>query len=358
MSTTPLFTPVKLGAVPLPNRIVMAPLTRSRADSRGVPAPFAAIYYAQRASAGLLITEATQVSFSGMGYARTPGLHTDAQIARWKEIVDRVHAKGGRIAVQLWHVGRIAHQANRGAAAETVAPSAIAAPGKIYVDGTGMLDHDAPRALETGEIASIAADFAASAERAIAIGFDAIEVHSANGYLLHQFLSSNVNRRTDRYGGSIENRVRMPLEVLEAILAKVPAAKVGVRVSPGHTFNGIEEADMDALYAHYLARLNDYGLAYLHVMRPFANKIETDPVTMARGVFKGPMIACGGYTGETGAALIASGGADAVAFGQAYIANPDLVKRLKDNAPLNSPDQATFYTPGETGYTDYPALAA
>lgn len=358
MGTEPLFAPLRLGALDLANRIVMAPLTRSRASTTGVPAAFAATYYAQRASAGLVITEATQVSHDAMGYCRTPGVHTAEQQAVWKTVIDRVHAKGGRIVVQLWHCGRIAASINRGAGGETVAPSALRAPGKMWTDQQGMIDHDLPRALETHEIAKVAADFASTAKAAIDLGFDGVELHSANGYLLHQFLSSNVNQRTDKYGGSIENRVRMPLEVLEAILAKVPRERVGIRVSPGHTFNGIEEADMAALYGHYLNRLDSFGLAYLHVMRPFANTIEADPVTMARGVYKGAIIACGGYTGATGAALVAAGGADAIAFGKDYISNPDLVERLKSGAALTPPHQATFYTPGEKGYTDYPLMAA
>lgn len=358
MSTTPLFSPVTLGAIDLANRIVMAPLTRSRASARGVPAPFAATYYAQRASAGLVITEATQVSYGAMGYCRTPGVHADDQKAGWTAVVDAVHAKGGKIVVQLWHCGRVAASLNRGVPAETVAPSAVQAPGKMWTDQKGMVDHDVPRALETHEIAAIAGDFAAAAEGAIALGFDGVELHSANGYLLHQFLSTNVNKRTDRYGGSIENRVRMPIEVLEAVLARVPAGRVGVRVSPGHTFNGIEEADTGELYGHYVERLDAYGLAYLHVMRPFANAAASDPVTMVRSVYTGSLIACGGYTGDTGAALVAAGGADAIAFGKDFISNPDLVERIRHGALLAAPHQATFYTPGEKGYVDYPTLAA
>lgn len=358
MTAAALLAPVKFGAIDMKNRIVMAPLTRSRASSSGVPAPFAATYYGQRATAGLIVTEATQVSHDAMGYCRTPGVHTPEQRAAWKPVVDAVHAKGGKIAVQLWHVGRIASALNRGAGGETVAPSAVRAPGTMWTDQKGMVEHDLPRALDTAEIAKIAADFASAAAGAIELGFDAVEIHSANGYLLHQFLSSNVNQRTDRYGGSIENRVRMPLEVVEAVLAKVPAGKVGLRVSPGHQFNGIEEADMEPLYAHYLGRLAGYGLAYLHVMRPFANACAVDPVTMARGVYKGALLACGGYSGETGAALVASGGADAVAFGRDYISNPDLVARITSGAALTPPDQSTFYTPGEKGYTDYPVSAA
>jgi 2,4-dienoyl-CoA reductase-like NADH-dependent reductase (Old Yellow Enzyme family) len=355
--TLSLFSTTRLGAIELKNRIVMAPLTRSRASAEGVPAESAAVYYAQRASAGLIIAEATQVSFEGMGYSRTPGAHAPAQLASWRRIVDGVHAKGGKMVLQIFHVGRIAHPLNRGQPADVVAPSAIQAPGQIWTDQQQMQPHAIPRALATVEIGRIASNFGTAAENAIEAGFDGVELHSANGYLLHQFLSTNVNQRTDRYGGSIENRVRMPLEVLEAILARVPANRVGIRVSPGHSFNTIEEADMPDLYAHYLGRLQSYGLAYLHVMRPFANKTADDPVTMARRHYSGALIAAGGYTGETAARVVASGGADAVAFGQAYIANPDLADRIRLGKPLATPDQSTFYTPGDTGYTDYPAAA-
>lgn len=353
-----LFAPVRAGALKLNNRIVMAPLTRSRADAAGVPHAVAAEYYAQRADAGLLITEATQFSYEGMGYARTPGVHTPEQIAAWEKIVRAVHAKGGKIALQLWHVGRIANKLNRTVAADVVAPSAIAAPGQIFTDAAGMQDHDTPRALATDEVERIVAQFADAARTAVRIGFDAVEVHSANGYLLHQFLSSNVNQRTDRYGGSIENRARMPLEVIRAVAEAIGPDRTGVRVSPGHTFNGIEERDLKALYAHYLAQLDKLGLAYLHVMRPTANGFDEDPVSMARSLYGGPVIAAGNYTTEDGAALVASGGADAVAFGRAFIANPDLVERIRTGAPLNEPDVSTFYTPGPKGYIDYPRLVA
>ncbi len=357
MSDKSLFEPVSLGAMELKNRIVMAPLTRSRADEMAVPAEFAAEYYAQRAGAGLIITEATQFSFEGMGYPRTPALNTPEQVARWRDILDAVHKAGGKIAVQLWHCGRIVARENRGVPADVVAPSAIQAPGQMYTDAKGMIDHAVPRALETDEIARIAGEFAAAAKLAIETGFDGIELHSANGYLLHQFLSSNVNQRTDKYGGSIENRVRMPLEVLDAILAAVPSDKVGIRVSPGHAFNGIEETDRSELYAHYVGELEKRKLAYLHVMRAFANKVEGDVVAEARAVYSGNMIVCGGYDFASGTEAVASGAAQAVAYGQLYIANPDLVERFRAGAELNTPDQDTFYTPGREGYTDYPTLS-
>lgn len=357
-SSAPLFEPVSLGAITLRNRIVMAPLTRSRASNMGVPAPFAADYYAQRASAGLLITEASQISFEGMGYPRTAGIHEAAQLKVWRGVVDAVHARGSRIVVQLWHVGRIANRLNRGQDADVVAPSAIKAPGQIWTDQQGLQDHDMPRALETDEIARVALEFAAAARNAIDTGFDGVEIHSANGYLLHQFLSSNVNRRTDRYGGSIANRVRMPLQVLDAVVAEVGAERTGLRISPGHTFNDIAEDDMAELYAHYLGELEKRHLAYLHLMRPFANTIDQDLVALVRAHYRGKLMVCGGYDRDGAAAVVASGAADAVAFGRAFISNPDLVERMRAGAPLTEADQATFYTPGEKGYTDYATLTA
>jgi N-ethylmaleimide reductase len=359
MSASALFTPARLGTVDLKNRIVMAPLTRSRADTAGVPSPLAPQYYSERAQgAGLVIAEATQVSFSAQGYCRTPGAHTREQMAGWSRVVDAVHEKGGKIALQIWHCGRITARLNRVEGTEAIAPSAIQASGQMYTDQQGMQPHDMPRALTLEEISGIVQDFADTAERAVDTGFDAVEIHSANGYLLHQFLSTNANQRTDAYGGSIENRMRMPLDVVRAVTKRIGADRTGIRVSPGHTFNDLQETDAAALYPAYYAALQTYGLAYLHVMRPFANAAESDPVTFARAHYKGTLIACGGYTGETAAGLIASGGSDAVAFGRMFISNPDLPARLRSGAALAEPDQSTFYTPGPKGYVDYPALEA
>jgi N-ethylmaleimide reductase len=359
MSTSALFAPARLGAIELKNKIVMAPLTRSRADTEGVPSPYAAKYYSERAAgAGLVIAEATQVSFAAQGYCRTPGAHTREQMAAWSRIVDAVHGEDGKIVLQIWHCGRITQHLNRQPGTEAVGPSAVLAAGQMYTDQQGMQPHDMPRALTLDEIAAITADFADTAARAIDVGFDGVEVHSANGYLLHQFLSSNANQRSDQYGGSIENRMRFPLEVVGAVAARIGSDRTGVRVSPGHTFNDLAEADVGPLYGAYLKSLDTMGLAYLHVMRPFANMAETDPVTMARGIYTGKMIACGGYTGETGAALVAAGGTDVIAFGTAFIANPDLPVRIRSGAALSPPNQATFYTPGPEGYSDYSALEA
>ena len=354
MSQSPLFQPTELGAIELKNSIALAPLTRSRANNMGVPSDLAQTYYAQRGQAGLLITEATQVSFEGMGYPRTPGAHTPDQMAAWSQIAEAAHAVGSKIVMQLFHVGRIASALNRGQAADVVAPSAIQAPGEMYTDSEGMQPHDTPRALETDEIARVADDFATAAKNALEAGFDGVEYHSANGYLVHQFLSSNVNQRDDRYGGSVQNRMRAPLEILDTMLAAVPKERLGIRVSPGHTFNGIEEADTDALYAAYYAELNARKLAYLHVMRPFANTASADPVTEARKHYSGKIMACGGYEFGSASELLSSGGAEVVAFGRSFIPNPDLPLRFAVGAPLNEPDTDTFYSPGAKGYTDYP----
>ena len=354
MTTDILFTPAQLGDIKLKNRIVMAPLTRSRADSLGVPAEFAAEYYAQRAGAGLIITEATQASFQGMGYPRTPGMHTSEQVARWRKVASAVHEAGSKIVSQIWHVGRVASRYNRGVETDVVAPSAVQLPGDIYTDAKGMVPHDVPRALTADDIQAIVKQFAAAARNAIDAGFDGVEVHSANGYLLHQFLSTNVNLREDEYGGSIDNRIRMPLQVVDAVIAEIGARRVGVRISPGNPFNGIEEADMTELYARYVAELDKRGLAYLHINREIA---EPDIVGAARQRFSGPIIVAGGYNAETGAAAIEQGTATAVAFGRAFIANPDLPERIRSGAALASIDESTVYTPGPKGYTDYPVLA-
>lgn len=352
-----LFSPLRIGSMELPNRVIVAPVTRSRATPAGVPQEIAVKYYAARAAAGLIITEATEISYEAWSYPRTPGIHTGEQIEGWRRIVEAVHAAGGRIFLQLFHGGRIASRLNRPVEADVVAPSAVRAPGEMYTDAKGPVAHDEPRALTTQEVKRVASDFAQAATAAIAAGFDGVEVHSANGYLMHQFLSSNVNQRKDIYGGSIENRVRMPLEVVAAVTAAVGPGKVGVRISPGHRFNDIEETDTDALYAAYIPALDKLNLAYLHVMRPM-HDFAADPVVMARRLYKGCLIAAGGYTPEDAEHLIATGGADAVAFGKAFIANSDLVERIRRGAPLNDADEATFYTPGPAGYLDYPVLVS
>lgn len=364
MAQTTLFSPVQFGAVELPNRIIMAPLTRSRAAQPGdIPSDMNARYYAQRASAGLIVSEATQISRQGQGYALTPGIYTDAQEQGWRTVTDAVHAAGGRMAIQLWHVGRISHHLLQEGGQSPVAPSAIRSEtGESFVilpEGPKRVPCDMPRALETEEIPGIVADYAKAAERAIRAGFDMIELHSANGYLLQQFLSTNANLRTDRYGGSLENRARLTLEALDAIIAVAGAGRVGVRISPHFNRHDIADAETEAIHLHLARQFQHRGVAYLHVAEPdwAGGPALTDGFRrQLREAYAGRIVVCGNYTRETGEARLASELADAVAFGRPFIANPDLVARLAQGAPLNRPDPSTFYGGGEHGYTDYPTL--
>ena len=367
MSADLLFVPLTIGKTTLANRMIMAPLTRSRASQPGdVPTAMNALYYAQRASAGLIISEATQISRQGQGYALTPGIYTDAQEAGWKQVVDAVHAKDGKISHQLWHVGRISNRLLQVNGAAPVAPSAIqAVTSKSFVilpDGTQTnAPCDMPRALETAELAGIVADYVAAAERSIRAGFDFVEVHSANGYLLQQFLSTGSNQRTDQYGGSMENRARLVLEVVNAVIAKIGADKVGVRLSPNFVAHDIVDTEAEAMTLYLADAFSRAGVAYLHIAEPdwAGGAPLSDAFRSAlRQQYKGAIITCGGYTAQTAAARIASGTADAIGFGRPFIANPDLVERFKQGAELNKPDTSTFYGGAEAGYTDYPALTA
>ncbi len=354
-----LFQPLTIGAIRAPNRVVMAPLTRNRA-SHDTLAPHAlnAEYYAQRASAGLLITEASQISQQGQGYAWTPGIYSDAQVEGWKLVTDAVHKAGGRIVIQLWHVGRISHtslQPNNGA---PVAPSAIRANAKTFIE-TGFVDVSEPRALTIDEIAGIVADYAKAAENAKRAGFDGVEIHAANAYLIEQFLKDGTNKRNDAYGGSIENRVRFALEVTDAILKVWDKGHVGIRLSPVTTANDITDSDPQPVYNHLVEELAKRGLAYIHVVEgATGGPRDVAPFDYAalKQRFPGAYIANNGYDRDLAAKHVTSGAADAVAFGVPFIANPDLVERLRLNAPLNAPDKATFYGGGAEGYTDYPTL--
>jgi N-ethylmaleimide reductase len=347
-----LFSPLSLGDYTLRNRIVMAPMTRSRADAQGVPSPLAVEYYASRADAGLLITEGTAPSPIGMGYARTPGIYNDAQIAAWKNVTDAVHARGGRIFLQIMHVGRIAHSANCTIPGPPVAPSAIRAASQMWTDSQGMQPCDTPRALALEEIPSVIAEYAKATKNALKAGFDGVELHTASGYLPNQFLSPDVNQRTDAYGGSVENRIRFVVETLKAMIAAAGSAgKVGMKISPGMKFNDIDDADPLPTYVALAKAIAPLGLAYLHVMRTgIGAEVEL------RKVFPGTLLVGGGFKKEEANKLLAEGGADGIVFGSTYLANPDLVTRLEKDAPLNVPDPGTFYTPGAKGYTDYPAL--
>ena len=357
MARPDLFTPLQLGALALPNRVVMAPMTRNRAGPGSVPGALAAEYYAQRAGAGLIVTEATQVSPQGVGYPGTPGIHSPDQVVGWRRVTDAVHAAGGRIFLQLWHVGRISHPSLQQGGVLPVAPSAIAAAGDAFT-ATGPQPFVTPRALETAEIPGIVAQFEAGARHALAAGFDGVEIHGANGYLIDQFLRDGTNHRTDRYGGSLENRARFLLEVTEAIAGVWGADRVGVRLSPQGDFNSMSDSDPRATFGHAALALAPFALAYLHVVEPAAAlPAGARPLLPdLKAAFEGPLMVNGGYTRPLAEAVLARGEADLVSFGTSFLANPDLPLRLVRNAPLNTPDPATFYGGTERGYTDYPAL--
>ena len=357
--THSLFTPLQVGNLHLPNRVIMAPLTRSRAAAGNVPQAINALYYAQRASAGLIISEATQICPEGQGYILTPGIHSAEQIEGWKAVTSAVHAAGGRMVLQLWHVGRISHRSFQPQGGLPVAPSAIKPAGQCYtVDGPA--DLETPRALETAEIAGIVAQYAQAAENAMAAGFDGVEVHGANGYLIDQFLCDKSNQRTDQYGGSIENRARFLKEVVHAVVDRIGAGRTGLRISPEGTFNDVADSNPKALFDHVVAIARDAGLAFLHVVEgdmmggPGAG---VDYLAL-RKAFGGVYIANHAYDGARASAAIASGAIDAVAFGKLFIANPDLVTRLQLGTAMNPPHPETFYGGTEGGYIDYPALTA
>lgn len=365
MTTADLFTPVRLGDYDLPNRMAMAPLTRSRAGAGNVPTALMVEYYAQRASAGLLITEATQVHPTGQGYPNTPGIHTAEQAAGWRAVTDAVHARGGRIFMQIWHVGRISHTMFQPGGAAPVAPSAIAARGELFT-GDGMKPFSTPRALERDEIPGLVAAFADAAKRAVFdAGLDGVEVHGANGYLIDQFLRDGTNHRTDAYGGPVANRARFLLEVTEAVVKAVGAGRVGVRLSPNGTFNDIRDSDPAATFGYAVEALNPFGLAYLHIIEGKDGTPMAPPAGAARlagtlrRAYTGTFMLNGGfYTRESADAALAAGEADLVSIGIPFIANPDLVERFRTGAALNTPDQSTFYGGDAKGYTDYPALEA
>ncbi|MGD0719717.1 MAG: alkene reductase [Roseiarcus sp.] len=356
-----LFSPLLLGDLQLPNRIVMAPLTRNRA-AHGTDAPrdLNALYYTQRASAGLLISEATQISQQGQGYIWTPGVYTDAQVAGWRKVTESAHAAGGRIFVQLWHVGRISHVSLQPGGKAPVAPSAIRAKTKTFI-ASGFADVSEPRALETSEIASILADYAHAAEYAKRAGFDGVEIHAANGYLIDQFLRDGSNKRTDAYGGSIENRSRFCLEVVDTITKVWSKARVGIRLAPASPANDIRDSNPAVLFGHVVTELDRRGLAYIHIVEGATggprDSLPFDYGALRRS-FRGAYIANNGYDREMAIDAVASGAADLIAFGRPYIANPDLVERLRADAPLNAVVTATLYGGDEKGYTDYPAMAA
>ena len=360
-----MFTPVKLGSIELKNSLVMAPLTRMRAIADAIPNPLAKIYYSQRAGAGLIITEATQISPLGMGYPATPGIYSIEQTAAWKEIVEAVHAKGGTIVAQLWHVGRISHSSLHPEEGLPEAPSAIAAAGQTYGADWQLHDYETPKAMTSNDIARLLRDYKLAAQNAKDAGFDGVEIHAANGYLLDQFLHDKTNQRSDEYGGSIENRIRILTEVIESVASIFPTDRIGIRLSPYGSFNDISDSDPVSLFTAVINRLNNHNLAYVHMIEPRSTSAggndqvnEGAPVTseIFRAAYHGKFISAGGYDQAMGEAALEAGLADAIAYGRLYISNPDLAERFKANAPLNPYNRATFYGGAEVGYTDYSAL--
>jgi N-ethylmaleimide reductase len=354
-----LFSPVELGDIVLKNRIVMAPLTRNRAGDGGVPQDINVTYYAQRATAGLIITEATPISAMAHGYPALPGIYTDAQVAGWKKVTDAVHAKGGKIVIQLWHVGRISHPSLLPNEAFPVAPSAIKPAGQAFTY-QGLQDYVEPRALEIGEIPAIIDDYVHATKCAIAAGFDGVEIHAANGYLLDQFLRDGSNHRADSYGGSYENRARLLIEVTQAVVDIIGSRKVGVRLSPVNPFNDMKDSNPQAMFNSVAEALNQFDLAYLHVVEGGIHgggKADPFDFSAFRKRYNGSYMANLGYDKARGNAAIASGHADVIAYGVPFIANPDLVTRFEKNAPLNDADSSTFYGGDEQGYIDYPMLS-
>lgn len=356
-SLDPLFTSAWAGAIELPNRFVMAPLTRGRASADGTPTPRMIEYYRQRASAGMIITEATAISQEGHGWVGSPRIDQDKHVVAWRAITDAVHAAGGRIVLQLWHMGRVSHpDFNEGQT--PVAPSAVAAQGDAHTP-LGKKPYVVPRALETAEIERVVGDYAHATANAKSAGFDGVEIHAANGYLVDQFLRDCSNRRTDRYGGSVENRVRFLTEVTDAAIAEWSSHRVGVRLSPVNAYNDMRDSDPDSVFVHAAKELGARRIAYLHVLEglkgSFLHAEHPHPIApKMRAAFAGTFMVNGGYTAELAAEAIQSGQTDLVAFGVPFLANPDFVERSRRGLALNTPDFATFYSAGDPGYTDYP----
>jgi N-ethylmaleimide reductase len=357
--TTNLLSPIQLGPNNLPNRMAMAPLTRCRAGAGNVPTALNAEYYAQRATAGLIISEASPIAPQGIGYPNTPCIFNNAQVAGWKQVTEAVHAKGGHMFLQLWHVGRVSHSLFQPGGALPVSSSAVQIPGEVFTP-EGMKPYETPRALELDEIPGIIESYRSAAQNAMDAGFDGVEVHSANGYLLDQFLRDGVNRRSDAYGGSLQNRARLLLEVVAAVCTVWNSDRVGVRLSPLQPANGMSDSNPEATFSYAVEQLNQFNLAYLHVAemgkdQPGAAGPAFD-LKKLRKLWKGTYMVNCGYTRDSGNAALAAGDADMVAYGVPFIANPDLVARFASNAPLNEADRSTFYGGDARGYTDYPFL--
>jgi len=353
-----LFSPIKIGNLTLKNRIFMAPLTRCRSVDNNIPNDLMATYYAQRASAGLIISEATQISPQGIGYPCTPGIYNKEQIQGWKNITDVVHKNGGNIFLQLWHVGRISHSSYLNGELP-VAPSAIKPAGEVYTFN-GMKEYQTPRELTVTEIKELVKKYVTAAKNAMEAGFDGVEIHSANGYLLDQFLRDGTNIREDEYGGNIENRCRFLFDVIKETVAEIGSEKVGLRLSPSGTFNDMTDSNPKKHFEYICQKLNRFNLAYLHVVDALEGDVKhgADVVELSvlRDVYDGVLITNGAYDKDRGNKSIESNNADAVSYGALYIANPDLPKRFETNTPLNEIDVSTFYTQDEKGYTDYPSI--
>ena len=361
---TTLFDPIHFGDIAAANRIFMAPLTRDRAGPGQVPTPMMATYYEQRATAGLIVTEATQISAEGQGYLDTPGIHSPEQVAGWKRVTGAVHAKGGKVVVQLWHVGRISHVSLQPNGQPPVSSTAVAAKGKTFT-AKGFEDVSTPRALRTDELPRVVAEYRQAARNAITAGFDGVEIHAANGYLLEQFLRDSINDRTDAYGGSIENRARLLVEVMNAVVAEIGAGRTGIRLSPVTPANDAQQdSDAQALYGHVVEQLAPLKLAFIHVVEgATGGPRDVAPFDYAalrrrfkQGHAQGAWVVNNGYTRAMALDAVASGASDAVAFGKLFISNPDLVQRLRDDAPLSALNQRTLYGGGAEGYIDYPPL--
>ncbi len=350
----PLFTPVTFGEIACANRVVMAPMTRSRAVAGDRPDELHVLYYGQRASAGLIVTEGVQPSVHGKGYARTPGLHDEAQVAAWRAVTARVHAGSGRIAAQLMHTGRVGSHYNKAAGARTVAPSAIRAQARVFTDTAGMQDCDLPEALTATGIREVVAEYAAAASNAHEAGFDGVELHATSGYLPMQFLSANANQRTDAYGGSAAGRARFVVEVMEALCGAIGAGRVGIRICPGNPFNDVADSDPSATYAALLEAIRPLNYAWLHVIRSPLPGL--DAFALARRHYDGMLILNDGFDPGSARAALRSGQGDAVSFARLFVGNPDLVRRIREGLPLAEFDRSTLYTPGAAGYTDYPVL--
>lgn len=369
--TSQLFTPIQIGNLQLKHRVAMAPLTRSRAGQPGnVPTAMNVEYYRQRASAALIVTEATQISQQGQGYAWTPGIHTAEQIDGWRAVADAVHAEGGKIFLQLWHVGRVSHPSFQPGGALPVAPSALPVPGKTFIvdaDGNGAWGEiPTPQALTVEGIAEIVRDYRQAARNAIEAGMDGVEIHAGNGYLLDQFINSDSNHRDDAYGGTIEKRARLLLDVVDAVVEEVGADRVAVRLTPMGRFMGMGDDTPEATFGYIALRLNEKSLAYLHLVEPAmvgtVRDEAVDPrwdsmIRTMRASFRGVLMLAGGYDSATAERAIADGRADIIAFGRPFIANPDLPQRIRTSARLNTPNPATFFGGTTVGYTDYPALS-